>query len=156
MSTNHFWRFPANTVFVLGAIRFIFRYVPENGSAQALVSPHAWFHDMKESQSKFMNTKKDDPKYYTPTGILTFEAFFFLLGVFFTFVLEVAGAGGAWWGMSEVWQMRGYGRDVCCGDGLATNHEFRWVANAVFVIAAIRMIQVPPEPRREHRHRCAA
>merc|ERR1719410_2855022 len=50
------------------------------------------------------------------------------------FVLEVLGAGGAIWGMSEVWHMRG-----------GTNHrmpqsatDMRWASNCVFCLGFIR------------------
>jgi len=131
--TNDRLRIVANIVFALGMIRMVFRYAPNWGIKQALVDPHAWIVDF--GRSTRMNTPD------AMAGTCAFELFFFIVGFFMAWVLEVLGAGGAWWGMSEVWGLRGYGRDECCQDGQETNDQIRWVSNIVFAIALVRLGQ---------------
>jgi hypothetical protein len=52
-------------------------------------------------------------------------------------VLECLGAGGASWGMSEVWNLRADNTH----DPAQTNHDFRWVANVIFIMGLFRMCQ---------------
>lgn len=128
--SNDRLRIVANIVFSVGAIRMLFRYAPGWNIKVALVDPHAWVVTFGKGQQK-----------QTPqelSGTCAFEIFFFLIGFFMKFVLEVLGAGGAWWGMSEVWGLRGYSRGA---DGARTNDELRPVSNIVFAIACVRFIQ---------------
>merc|ERR1711994_1030974 len=76
----------------------------------------------------------------TPGTLASFqlESLCFLVGVWMQFVLEVLGAGGAWWGMSEVWGWRGYSQKT---RGQLTNDRLRYVSNIVFAIACIRMAE---------------
>jgi len=123
LGSNNDLRIPANIVFVLGFIRMFFRYSQDNDLKTAIVDPHAWLKNRGTSN---------------PDGLTVFAEFIgFLLGFFLQFVLEVLGAGGASWGMSEVWMLRG----PRTNDGWQTNHDFRWVANVIFTIGAFRMAQ---------------
>lgn len=123
-------RIVSNVVFAVAAIRMIFRYAPNWGIKQALVDPHAWILDFGKS------TKTQTPSQLG--GTCAFEVIFFIIGLFMQFVLEVLGAGGAWWGMSEVWGMRGYSK---LERGQETNDQLRWVSNIVFAVACIRFVQ---------------
>merc|ERR1719510_525675 len=125
-------RWAANTVFCLGFIRFFFRYGPANSFQQALVDPHEWLKDGGKKRRAQGNNYSED-------GMFALEIPFFILGVFLQWVLEVLGAGGATWGMSEVWHMRG--GTVSNGDAHGSNTKLRWVANIVFTIGAFRMMQ---------------
>jgi len=120
--SNDDLRIPANIVFVLGFIRLFFRYSQNSPLKAAIVDPQDWLKSTFKSQDS-----------------LTMMAEFlgFVLGFFLQFVLEVLGAGGASWGMSEVWKLRG-GRTE---DPYQTNHDFRWVANTIFTIGIFRMAQ---------------
>jgi len=121
--SNDDLRIPANIVFVLGFIRMFFRYSQDTDLKTAIVDPHAWLKNRGTSN---------------PDGLTLFAEFIgFLLGFFLQWVLEVLGAGGATWGMSEVWKLRGDRTD----DPWQTNHDFRWVANTVFTIGLFRMAQ---------------
>jgi len=127
--SNDRLRIASNIVFTIGTIRFLFRYAPDWGIKQALVDPHAWIADScgaskKETQPQSLNEN------------CGFEVAFFLVGVFMQWTLEVAGAGGAWWGMSEVWGARGYSHET----PVESNDRLRYVSNTVFCIALIRMI----------------
>jgi len=123
-------RWAANTVFCLGFIRFFFRYGPANSFQQALVDPHEW---LKDGGKK----RRAQGAGYSDDGMFALEIPFFILGVFLQWVLEVLGAGGATWGMSEVWHLRG---DTSY-DAAKCNNDFRWVANVVFSMGIIRMLQ---------------
>merc|ERR1719150_1790743 len=76
-----------------------------------------------------------DQAYYQQ-GNIGLQVPFFVVGVFMQFVLEVAGAGGAWWGMSEVWKWRG----AKTNDPSFTNDRIRYVSNTVFSLGMIRML----------------
>jgi len=143
--SNDRLRIPANIVFSLGAVRFFFRYAPDWGMKQALVDPHAWIVDF--GKSKAQNTPE------SLQGAFAFEGVFFVVGVWMQFVLEVMGAGGAWWGMSEVWGMRGYANV----DPSGSNDRLRYVSNPVFCIAAIRMLMhyIPVNPATGKKHEAA-
>merc|ERR1719443_664935 len=97
--------------------------------AQAFNAPHEWLRDYGAS--------KRSGQEHNPQGAFICEIPFFILGVFLQWVLEVLGAGGATWGMSEVWNVRGDNTD----DPWQTNHDFRWVANTIFTIGLFRMAQ---------------
>jgi len=128
--TNDRLRIASNIVFALGLVRMIFRYAPKWGIQQALVDPHAWIVDFGRSR-----------KGSTPDalgGTCAFELIFFIVGVCMQFILEVLGAGGAWWGMSEVWGLRGYSQ---LERGQETNDQLRWVSNIVFAVACVRFMQ---------------
>jgi len=125
-------RWCSNVVFCLGFIRFFFRYGPENAFQQALVDPQAWLVDYGAERRG--NGKGGD---MSPDGKFALEIPFFILGVFLQWVLEVLGAGGATWGMSEVWHLRG---DTSY-DAVKCNNDFRWVANVTFCVGIIRMLQ---------------
>jgi len=120
--TNDDLRIPANIVFVMGFIRMFFRYSQETGLKSAVVSPDAWL-------------KK--PSVSSDAGTKVAEFFGFLFGFFLQWMLEVVGAGGATWGMSEVWMLRGARTE----DPQKTQREFRWVANVTFVVGLFRMAQ---------------
>lgn len=128
--TNEDLTIPSNIVFALGFIRMICRYTPPNPMAEALVSPQDW------SAKAFV---KGGSQKASADGMFLFEFLLFLLGVYLQWVLEVLGAGGACWGMSEVWHLRA---DTTRSDrGAAkTNDDYRWVANTVFCIATFRML----------------
>jgi len=135
--SNDRLRVASNIVFALGLFRMLFRYAPNWGIKQALVDPHAWIVDFGKSTSSTTPDKLG--------GSCAFELVFFFVGFFMQWILEVAGAGGAWWGMSEVWGLRGYS----LGDrGQETNDQLRYVSNIVFSIALIRMFQkyLPDHP----------
>jgi len=125
-------RWCSNVVFCLGFIRFFFRYGPENSFQQALVDPHAWLVDYGDARRKAQGGQA-----YSAQGTFALEIPFFILGVFLQWVLEVLGAGGATWGMSEVWHLRG---DTSY-DAVKCNNDFRWVANVTFCVGIIRMLQ---------------
>jgi len=158
-------RWCSNVVFCLGFIRFFFRYGPENAFQQALVDPQAWLVDYGAERrgngkggvwetglgclgclghvvgclypqriEEYDPTKTTD---MSPDGKFALEIPFFILGVFLQWVLEVLGAGGATWGMSEVWHLRG---DTSY-DAVKCNNDFRWVANVTFCVGIIRMLQ---------------
>lgn len=126
--SNDRLRIAANIVFTLGATRMFFRYAPDWGMKQALVNPHQWILDFGKSK------RKTTPE--PLQGAFAFEGVFFVVGVWMQFVLEVLGAGGAWWGMSEVWGFRGYAHQ----DPGGSNDQLRYVSNSVFAIAAIRVL----------------
>merc|ERR1712157_358216 len=87
-----------------GFIRMFFRYSQDNDLKTAIVDPHAWLKNRGTSN---------------PDGLTIFAKFIgFLLGFFLQWVLEVLGAGGATWGMSEVWKLRG--ERTTTSDGLPT------------------------------------
>jgi len=120
--SNDDLRIPSNIVFVLGFMRLFFRYSQASPLKAAIVDPQDWLKSTYKSQDS-----------------LTMMAEFlgFILGFFLQWVLEVLGAGGASWGMSEVWNLRGDNTD----DPWQTNHDFRWVANTIFTIGLFRMAQ---------------
>lgn len=120
--SNDDLRIPANIVFVLGFIRLFFRYSSNTPLKSAIVDPQNWLKSSFKTQDSI-------------TMIAEFIGF--ILGFFLQFVLEVLGAGGASWGMSEVWKLRGPRTD----DAWQTNHDFRWVANVIFTIGLFRMAQ---------------
>jgi len=120
--SNDDLRIPANIVFVLGFIRMFFRYSQNTPLKSAVVDPQVWLGSQFANQDSI-----------TMIG----EFIGFVLGFFLQWVLEVLGAGGACWGMSEVWKLRGPRTD----DSWQTNHDFRWVANTVFTIGIFRMAQ---------------
>merc|ERR1719461_388259 len=117
-------RYVSNIVFSIAAIRMATRYIPEHSIKTALVDPHAFPLD-SGSMASFQ-----------------LECMTFVVGVFLQWILECAGAGGAWWGMSEVWGMRGYSQS----DPMGTNDNLRPVSNVVFGISCIRLIQRYLEP----------
>lgn len=140
--TNDDLRIPANIVFVLGFIRMFFRYSSDSALKSAIVGPQDWVANRgNEDASK--------------GGMLFLEIIGFVLGFFLQWTLEVLGAGGATWGISEVWNLRNEsyyclvseGGDGNCNPG-GTNHTFRWVANVTFCVAIFRMAQkyCPPNP----------
>lgn len=129
--SNHDLRYVANVVFCLGFIRMFMKYGPDNGMAQAFNAPHEWLRDYGAS--------KRTVEEYNPQGAFICEIPFFVLGVFLQWVLEVLGAGGATWGMSEVWHLRG--GTVSGMTPHEANTKFRWVANITFTVAAFRMMQ---------------
>jgi len=101
-------------------IRMIQKYLPAHPANVAMHSPHDY--DL------------------TPGTMNSFqlECLMFVVGVFMQWILEVAGAGGAFWGMSEVWGWRGYSQ----GDkAQETNDRLRYVCNIVFGLACIRMLE---------------
>lgn len=121
--SNDDLRIPANIVFVLGFIRMFFRYSQNTPLKAAIVDPQDWLKNRGASNTD---------------GLTIFAEFIgFLLGFFLQWTLEVLGAGGASWGMSEVWKLRGPRTD----DPWQTNHDFRWVANTIFTIGIFRMAQ---------------
>merc|ERR1712241_1217046 len=115
-------RYVSNIVYAIAFIRVACHYMPQGPhmATTALTSPHAYELKSGSAQS------------------FQLEACFFLLGVFMQFVLEVLGAGGAWWGMSEVWGMRGYSK---LERGMITNDKVRPVSNIVFAVACFRMAE---------------
>lgn len=115
-------RIPANIVFVLGFIRLFFRYSKNTPLKAAIVDPQNWLKARFDTQDSLM---------------MIAEFLGFILGFFLQWVLEVLGAGGATWGMSEVWMLRG----PRTSDAWQTNHDFRWVANVVLTIGIFRMAQ---------------
>jgi len=123
--TNDALRIPANIVFVLGFIRMFFRYSPPSPLKNAVVDPQAWIKNRAEGKDVSMGM------------MYLFETCGFLLGFFLQWDLEVLGAGGACWGMSEVWKLRA----AKTSDPAGTNHDWRWVANVVFTIGVFRMAQ---------------
>jgi len=130
IGTNDDLRIPANIVFVLGFIRMFFRYSPPAPLKTAVVDPQDWIHNRASGEDPSMG------------AMYLVEVGGFLLGFFLQWVLEVLGAGGATWGMSEVWNLRADNTD----DPVQTNHNYRWVANVTFCVGAIRMAQkyMPP------------
>jgi len=121
--SNDDLRVPANIVFVLGFIRMFFRYSQPTQLKTAIVDPQNWLKNRGNNN---------------PDGLTLFAEFIgFLLGFFLQWVLEVLGAGGASWGMSEVWKLRA-GKT---SDPWQTNNDFRWVANTIFTIGLFRMAQ---------------
>jgi len=123
--SNDDFRIPANIVFVLGFIRMFFRYSHGTNLKTAIVDPQNWLKGKGEGP----------PTSDAATKLGEFIGF--LLGFFLQWVLECLGAGGASWGMSEVWKLRAGKTD----DPSGTNHDFRWVANTIFVIGLFRMAQ---------------
>jgi len=127
IGTNDDFRIPANIVFVLGFIRMFFRYSPDSPLKNAVVGPENW-----------IKARADNAPGQVSSGLLYLvEICGFMLGFFLQWVLEVLGAGGATWGMSEVWNLRADNTD----DPGQTNHNFRWVANVTFCVGIIRMSQ---------------
>jgi len=121
--SNQDLRIPANIVFVLGFIRMFFRYSEDTGLKVAIVDPQDWL------KGKAPNSGDSAAKVFEFGG--------FILGFFLQWVLEVLGAGGATWGMSEVWKLRANKTS----DPSGTNNDFRWVANVVFCMGLFRMAQ---------------
>lgn len=144
--TNDNLRWAANVVFCLGFIRVMFRYAPETSWAQAIVDPQAWVKDYGAGRRRARAAAAAGPQRdvgdgaYGDSGIRVFEFLFFALGVFLQWTLEVLGAGGATWGMSEVWNLRGDTSNKPALYGGA-NDDFRWVANITFTVAIFRMLQ---------------
>lgn len=126
---------PANIVFSLGFLRLLCRYAPPSALCQAIVDPQDWCKDWGSSA-----TPKGPTAGREVSGMFLAEFLFFLLGVFLQWDLEVLGAGGACWGMSEVWHLRGGTTKSERGPNV-TNDDYRWVANTVFTIAIFRMLQ---------------
>jgi len=127
---------PANVVFALGFLRMLCRFAPPSALCQAIVDPQAWCKDWGASVRP--PAAQGTPR--EVSGMFLAEFLFFLLGVFLQWDLEVLGAGGACWGMSEVWHLRGGTTRSDRGPDL-TNDDYRWVANTVFTIAIFRMLQ---------------
>jgi len=146
VQTNDNLRWAANIVFCLGFIRVMFRYAPETSWAQAIVDPQNWVKDYGAGRRAARARAANAPNMnagdgaYSDSGIRVFEFVFFALGVFLQWVLEVLGAGGATWGMSEVWHLRGDTSNKPALYGGA-NDDFRWVANITFTVAIFRMLQ---------------
>jgi len=125
MGTNDDLRIPANIVFVLGFIRMFFRYSPASPLKNAVVDPQTWIKNRASGTEVSMGV------------MYLFETIGFLLGFFLQWDLEVLGAGGACWGMSEVWKWRA----AKTSDPEGTNHDWRWVCNIVFTVGVFRMAQ---------------
>jgi len=123
VGSNDTFRIPANIVFVLGFIRMFFRYSSPSGLKTAIVDPQDW-------------VKARGSKNASEGALMCLELLGFCLGFFLQWVLEVLGAGGACWGMSEVWNLRNDPPNPA-----ETNDDFRWVANTVFTVAIFRMAQ---------------
>jgi len=123
IGTNDELRIPANIVFVLGFIRMFFRYSSPSALKDAVVDPQAWIAQRADG--------KDGG------SMMILELIGFCLGFFLQWVLEVLGAGGASWGMSEVWNLR----NVPGTCQLCSNNDWRWVANTIFTIGIFRMAQ---------------
>jgi len=138
-------RWGANIVFCLGLIRFLFRYGPANSIQQAIVDPQNWIVDYGRGRRAQPKSEQG----YSDQGMIALEVPVFIVGVFLQWVLEVLGAGGATWGMSEVWHLRG--GTVSGKTPHAANTDFRWVANVTFCIGAIRMLQKYCPPHDVHK-----
>jgi hypothetical protein len=110
-------------------VRMLFRYGPANGLQDAIVDPQTWV-----KKKLGMDGLKADP---AVGGMAALEFVGFIMGIFLQWVLEVLGAGGASWGMSEVWNLRADNTS----DPAVTNHNYRWVANVIFVMGIFRMAQ---------------
>jgi len=122
--SNDDLRIPANIVFVMGFIRMFFRYSQASPLKNAVVDPQVWVKNLPGRNSGM-------------GAMMLFETLAFVYGFFLQWVLEVLGAGGACWGMSEVWNLRADNT----ADPWQTNHDFRWVANVVFCMGLFRMCQ---------------
>jgi len=133
IGTNDELRIPANIVFCLGFVRMFFRYSSDSALKNSIVDPQVWVHNRGAASDG-------------ASGMVALEIIGFCMGFFLQWVLEVLGAGGASWGMSEVWNLRNVAGDRP-GE---TNHTFRWVANVIFTIAIFRMAQKYCPPHAVH------